>query len=79
MNLTDENIAYPKINANSRPEMFPDTIDNTLKNKRIAKITVNPPIMIGANQYAHADLFLYPDQTARKNAPGNNAKLPNRE
>ena len=58
MNLTDENIAYPKINANSNPEIFPDKIVIKLTNSKIAKITVNPPIMIGANQYAQADLFL---------------------
>ena len=70
MNLTDENIAYPKISAKSNPEILPDRIVSIFTNNRIAKITVNPPIMIGANQYAHAAFFLYPDHTARKKAPG---------
>ena len=58
MKRTDENIAYPKINANSNPDTFPDKIVIRLMNSKIAKITVNPPIMIGANQYAQDDLFL---------------------
>ena len=45
-------------------------------NNKKAKIRVSPPIMIGANQYAQDALFLYPDHTARKKIPGNNARLP---
>lgn len=35
--------------------------------------------MIGTNQNAQADLFLYPVQTAKQNNPGTIAKLPKKE
>ena len=49
-----------------------------LINNSKENITVKPPIIIGTNQYAQADLFLYPDQTDKKNNPGIIAKVPKR-
>ena len=76
MNLTEEYIAYASNKTRTSACTDPDKSPMTLIANTKQKNTVKRPIIMGTNQYAQSDLFLYPLQTAKKNNPGINATCP---